>query len=281
MVNYLRLLRPTHWVKNLFLFAAPFFGGSLFSAGFLQPAALSFVAFSFAASSIYILNDIYDIESDRLHPKKHTRPIASGVISKNSGYLFSSFLVVLSLILAYSIGREFILFVILYILIHVGYSLFLKKIPLVDIFCIASGFVIRVLAGGAAFQVDISQWLLLTMFMISLVLASGKRLGEVKLREDKAEADRESFSIYSISTLREILLISAAAALIAYSLYTVEQFHRLVYTVPIVSFGLFRYLMLARQGLGDPTEAMTKDKWLSIAVFFWLLLVSMIRYNAL
>ena len=117
------------------------------------------------------------------------------------------------------------------------------------------------------------------MLMISLVLASGKRLVEVRLLEAKANEHRKSLNVHSISTLSEILVISSAASLIAYSLYTVEQHQKLVYTVPVVCFGLFRYLMLSKQGLGDPTEAMTRDRWLAATVILWVSLVGLLRYS--
>jgi len=278
MISYLKVLRIKHWIKNLFLFAAPFFGGKLFEESTLHLALPAFISFSFCASSIYIFNDIRDIERDRVHPEKRNRPIASGKIRKNIAYLLSAFLFSISLILSFKIGFYFFYFIILYFLVQVGYSIYLKTIPILDIFCIASGFVIRVLAGSAAFNVEPSRWLLLTMFMISLVLATGKRLGEVSLLEDKIAEHRNSLNSYSISTLNEILVISSSAALIAYSLYTVEQFHKLIYTVPVVTFGLFRYLMISKQGMGDPTKAMTHDKLLAATILIWLLLVWYMRY---
>lgn len=279
MSNYFKLLRTKHWIKNLFLFSAPFFGGHLFSREVLHIAFPTFLAFSFAASAVYAYNDVRDIESDKLHPKKRKRPVASGSVSKRGAYLSSVILLVISLALSYWISVSFLLLVILYVLIHIAYSSFLKNIPLLDIFCIASGFVIRVLAGGAAFHTGVSNWLLLTMFMISLVLAAGKRLGEVKLLSEGAESHRKSLNMYSISTLNEILVISSAASLISYSLYTIEQSQHLAYTIPIVTFGLFRYLMLSKQGSGDPTDAMIGDKWLALTVTAWLLLIGLIRYN--
>lgn len=279
MLSYIKILRAKHWIKNLFLFAAPFFGGKLFHTETLATAIPAFIAFSLCASSSYIYNDIRDAENDRHHPKKKSRVIASGRISKGKALPIAAFLGAASFILSYKIAPFFLFFVLIYFLIQMFYSTHLKNIPVVDIFCIASGFVIRVLAGGAAFHIEVSEWLLLTMFMISLVLAAGKRLGEVNLLDENANTHRKSLTVYSISTLNEILLISSASSLIAYSLYTVEQFHRLIYTIPVVTFGLFRYLLLSKQGVGDPTEALTKDKWLAATVLMWLLLVWLIRYN--
>jgi decaprenyl-phosphate phosphoribosyltransferase len=278
-MKYLSLLRPKHWIKNLFLFAAPFFGGNLFSKTTLLIALPAFMAFSLSASAVYIFNDIQDIEYDRLHPKKKKRPVASGSISKSNALFFAFILATLAFVLSYEISSVFFYFILSYLAIQVLYSLYLKNIAIFDIFCIASGFVIRVLAGGSAFHVAVSRWLLLTMFMISLVLASGKRLAEVKLLHEKAEEHRKSLDVYSISTLNEILLISSSGALMAYALYTVEQYQHLIYTVPIVTFGLFRYLLLSKKGNGDPTEALTRDKWLAVTVMLWLLMTALLRYN--
>ncbi len=279
MTPYIKVLRIKHWVKNLFLFAAPFFGGKIFFEETLQMAFPAFIAFSFSASAAYIFNDIRDIENDRIHPRKKNRPIASGMMSKGRALLYAAALTVTSFGLSYGIAPAFFFLVFSYLLIQTAYSMFLKDIALIDIFCIASGFIIRVLAGGAAFGVEISRWLLMTMFMISLVLATGKRLGEMTLLNDKADEHRKSLGTYSSSFLNEILLISSSAALIAYALYTVEQFRDLIYTIPIVTFGLFRYIMLSKQGLGDPTEAMMRDKWLAVTVIGWLVIVGLIRYQ--
>lgn len=279
MINYIRILRPRHWVKNLFLFAAPFFGGKLLDRTTLIAALPIFLAFSLCASASYIYNDVRDIERDKLHPKKKKRALASGRITKGKAILLSVCLTVVAFTISFYVSPHFSLFLSAYLLIQIGYSIYLKHIAIVDIFCIASGFVIRVLAGGTAFHVDISQWLLLTMFMISLVLATGKRLGEADMLNDKAGAHRESLNVYSVSTLSEMLTIASSAALISYALYTIEQFHFLVYTVPVATFGLFRYILLSKRGLGDPTEAMTGDKLLALTVLIWLILVGLIRYN--
>ncbi len=278
MLLYVKLLRVKHWIKNLFLFAAPFFGGKLFFKETLLTALPAFTAFSLCSSAAYIFNDLKDVENDSLHPEKKSRPIASGSISKEKASVIVVFLVVLSFVISYEIADVFFYFVLSYLLIQIAYSMSFKNIVLVDIFCIASGFVIRVLAGGAAFNVVISQWLMLTMFMISLVLATGKRLGEIKLLSDLAEKHRKSLH-HSAGTLNEILIISSSASLIAYALYTLEQYKGLIYTIPVVTFGLFRYIMLSKQGFGDPTEALTRDKWLSATVIFWLVIVGLIRYS--
>ena len=275
---HIKILRIRHWIKNLLLFAAPFFGGNLFLDKTVLMALPVFLAFSCCASAAYIFNDIRDYKKDRLHPVKKERPIASNGISIPQSSLLAISLLVSSLILSYSIAPAFFYLMLSYIFIQIAYSLRLKDIAVVDIFCIASGFVIRVLAGGAAFHVEVSPWLLLTMFMISLVLASGKRIGEASLLNGDAVRHRKSLEHSYVSSLNEILLISSASSLIAYALYTVEMYQSLVYTIPIATFGLFRYMVLSKQGMGDPTEALTKDRWLAVTVIVWLVAVGLIRY---
>lgn len=278
MNPYLKTLRIKHWVKNLFLFAAPFFGGRLFEESTLHLALPAFLSFSFAASSVYVFNDIQDIERDKFHPEKKKKPITTGEISKTSAYIIAFSFMIISLTISYIISTNYSYFVLLYIVIHVFYSIYLKQIPIIDIFCIASGFVIRVFAGGEAFKIEVSRWLFLTMFMISLVLAIGKRLSEVKELKENATTHRKSLGQYSERFLKDALVISASASLICYALYTVEQSINLVFTLPVVTFGLLRYLMIVDRGFGDPTEALTRDKYLIITVIIWLLLVGVLKY---
>lgn len=280
IIENIKVLRIRHWIKNFLLFAAPFFAGTLFANETLMMALPVFLAFSFCASSIYIFNDINDYQKDRLHPEKKYRPIASNRISMTQASLLSIVMIVPSLILSYSIAPDFFYLITGYVIIQVAYSLYLKNIAVIDIFCIAMGFVIRVLAGGAAFGVEVSHWLMLSMFMISLVLASGKRLSEVSLLHENASRHRKSLeNTASVSTLGEILIISSASSLIAYALYTVEMYQNLIYTIPIATFGLFRYIVLSKQAMGNPTQALTKDKWLIMTIVMWLFFVWFIRYS--
>lgn len=275
---YIKLLRPHHWLKNLFLFAAPFFGGVLLREDVLLLAFPVFIAFSFSASSMYIFNDIADREKDRLHPQKSQRPIASGAISIKSTKVMILCLIVPSLYLSYRIEEGYALYILLYILIQIAYTIKFKNIAILDIFCIAAGFVIRVLAGGEAFSIKVSPWLFSTMFMISLVLACGKRLSESGELKENASLHRESLKQYSKGLLKDMLIISSSASLLCYALYSIEQAGVLVYTLPVVTFGLFRYLMVSEKGLGDATEALLRDKCLVFTVILWLSMVALIRY---
>ncbi len=278
-MKYLRLLRPHHWIKNIFIFAPPFFGGRLLSEEVLYMALPALVSFSLTASSVYIFNDLIDKERDKLHPSKKLRPIASGQVTLREAIAIMTLLLASSVYLAYKIGYGFLLYIILYIAIQAGYTLSFKNLPILDIFSIGAGFVIRVMAGGEAFEVKVSPWLFATMFMISLVLASGKRLSEYSLLRQQAFEHRESLNHYPDGLLKEILLISASAALITYALYTIEENLNLVYTLPVVAYGLFRYLFLVKECSGDATEALLKDRPLAFSVILWLLMVWFLRYT--
>lgn len=275
---YIKLLRPSHWLKNLFIFAPSFFAGRLFVDINLGLILSTFIGFSLAASSIYIFNDICDYERDIIHPQKRYRPIAAGAIERRRARVIALILTIISIVISYQAGMMFLYLLILYMLIQVSYSLFIKDIAIGDIFSIAAGFVLRVLAGGAAFQITPSRWLMVTMFMISIVLATGKRIAEVNLLNGAAPLHRKSSGRYSKELLSEFLMISSGASLMSYSIYTINQIRGLVYTIPVVMFGLFRYLMIVKEGLGDPTEALIKDRVLSVTVCIWIALIGLILY---
>ncbi|KJU82155.1 phosphoribose diphosphate:decaprenyl-phosphate phosphoribosyltransferase [Candidatus Magnetobacterium bavaricum] len=277
--HYIRLLRPRHWLKNLFVLAAAFFGAGLFRLDRMVLAVEAFIAFSLGASATYIINDIIDRQRDLLHPDKALRPIAAGLVGVRGALILWGVLLAAALMLAYTINMGFFLCVIIYAIVQIAYCLYLKGVALVDVFIVAMGFVIRVIAGGEAFRIVVSEWLLVSMLMVSLMLATGKRISEAALLSAVAKRHRVSLDDFPPELLHDVLVITSAASLISYALYTVEQSKSLVYTVPIVTFGLFRYLHLAHQGKGDPTEAMTSDKWLGLTVLLWLGIVALIRYN--
>ncbi|MBF0606896.1 MAG: decaprenyl-phosphate phosphoribosyltransferase [Candidatus Magnetobacterium sp. LHC-1] len=277
--NYIRLLRPRHWLKNLFVLAAPFFGAGLFRPDRVGMAVVSVIAFSMAASATYIINDIIDRKRDLLHPDKALRPIAAGLVGIREALILWGVLLGVALMLAYRINVGFLSCVIVYAVVQIAYCLYLKGVALVDVFIVAMGFVIRVIAGGEAFGIVVSEWLLVSMLMVSLMLATGKRISEAALLSALAKKHRSSMDDFPPELLHDVLAITSAASLISYALYTVEQSRNLVYTVPIVTFGLFRYLHLAHKGKGDPTDAMTSDKWLGLTVLLWLAIVALLRYN--
>jgi 4-hydroxybenzoate polyprenyltransferase len=266
-------LRPHQWLKNLILFFPPFLGGVLFKPGMLQKGAMPFIAFCCASSFTYILNDILDRDRDRLHPIKQQRAIANGTIAIPIAFSVGISLLIVSLALALTVSLLFVEYLALYLLVSAAYSHFLKSQPVFDIFCIASGFVFRLLAGGEAFGVIVSDWLFLSVLLLALFLSAGKRLGEQQLLGEEAGNHRQSLGRYPPGTLEAMMLISGAAVLVTYTLYVIAK-HKLVYTVPLCCFGLFRYLLVVRGGgSGDPTESLTKDPVLFVVGLVWTLLV--------
>lgn len=279
VVKYIILLRPHQWLKNLLIFFPPFFGGRLFDQEVMAVFVPALLAFSFAASSGYIFNDVMDKEFDKNHDTKKMRPVAQGHISIVMAIIMAVLLCMAAVLIASNVSREFEAYVIIYIFISLLYTLFFKHLVIIDIFFISFGFLIRVLAGGAAFSVPVSGWLFLTVFIVSLFLASGKRFGEMRMHGENPGKYRKSLENYSISYLEGILWFTASAALVTYALYTIERMNQLFYTVPLVTFGLVRYVFLADKGKGDPTEVLLRDPQMIGVSFFWVIMIGIILYR--
>ncbi|GAB4296144.1 MAG: decaprenyl-phosphate phosphoribosyltransferase [Desulfuromonadia bacterium] len=270
-VSVMSLLRPRQWLKNLILFFPPFLGGTLLLPGVWQMGLLPIISYSLASSSGYILNDLLDRECDRRHPTKRKRPLASGVISPPSAIGVMIFVTLLSLVTARFVGNTFLLLVLAYLAVTLSYSIWLKDIPVVDLFCIAAGFLLRLQAGGEVFSITISPWLFLSVFLLSLFLSAGKRRAEKGVTGDGGH--RKVLSHYPDGFLEGVLFMTGAAALVTYSMYTLSH-QKLIYTVPLCCFGLLRYLLRVQTGgVGDPTDALLKDPWLSLLGVLWIFLV--------
>jgi decaprenyl-phosphate phosphoribosyltransferase len=280
-VHYLKLLRPKQWIKNLLLLFPPFFGGKLFEPSVLTVILPAFLSFSCAASCCYIANDIKDREFDRRHPINKDRVIARGDVSITIASVLAVFLFLTAIVMAYTVSLRFEGFIIAYCLLTFGYTFYFKNLVILDIFFIAFGFLLRVLAGGTAFHIAISNWLFLTVFMVALFLAAGKRLGELISWGEDAGKQRQSLKQYSQSFLEGILWSSASSAFIAYALYVIENRDGLIYTVPLAAFGLFRYIYIAKEGKGDPTEALLKDAHIMVIGIIWGCMIGLIIYNIL
>jgi 4-hydroxybenzoate polyprenyltransferase len=276
------LVRLSHWIKNLLLFVPPFFAGTLMGPLTVSRALPAFLAMSLMASVGYIINDIQDIESDRMHPRKRFRPLACGVVSTPLASVAAGLLSAGALLLAREVSPWFPAYVLGYLAISLAYSCYFKHVFLVDIFLIASGFIVRLLAGGEAFGVEITSWLFLTMFFVSLFMAAGKRMGEVVSLREWASSHRVTLLEYSPDFLRSVLWTAAASSLLTYALYTTEGHHRLFYTVPLATFGMFRYLfLLSRKQESDPTELLLHDKVLFTTFGLWTMLVALMMYGPL
>ena len=274
-------LRPQQWVKNFLVLAPPFFGGTLFTNGdmFLK-MFLAFVGFSLASSTAYIVNDISDIEDDRLHPQKKLRPLSSGRINVFTAVVLGIVTLALSLAASYKIGTDFLIITIGYLGLSLAYTFYLQRIEIIDVFCIAIGFVLRIEAGGIASGIEVSNWLLLTTFLLSLLLAFGKRRHELVLHHDPENTFREVLSRYNANFLDTTLSIFATTAIVTYAIYTVEIESRIfLFTVPFAIYGVLRYMYLVQTDLrGDPTESLLKDRPLLLSVLIWFLMTTVIIY---
>lgn len=278
LMDYLGVLRPRHWLKSLLILFPPFFAGTIAEPSVIKSIPLVLIAFSFVASSGYIINDVRDAEFDSRHHVKRKRMISNGLISVPTAILIAVALFATSLLISLVLSKSFWIYLIGYLLVSLSYTFILKKIVIIDVIVIATGFLIRVLAGGDAFQIVVTDWLFLTVFMVALLLAAGKRLGELILLGDEAHKHRKSLNDYSHSFLEGTLWFSASAALVMYALYTLEHKNGLFYTVPVAAFGLLRYIYIVHDGKGDPTEALLKDKQILGTGVLWMAMISMIIY---
>jgi len=276
------LLRPHQWVKNLLVLAPPFFGGVLYTGrdmAFIM--FFAFVAFSLASSAGYVVNDIVDRESDRLHPKKRLRPIASGKVGVTEAVIIALAAFAVSAVISFRLGTWFLLIIIAYLALSLLYSLYLQRFALVDCFVIATGFVLRIEAGGVASGTSVSNWLLLTTFLLSLLLALGKRRFELAAAGDDPAALRESLSGYRLNFLDQAITIFATTTLVTYAIYAIETGSQIfLVTVPFACYGVLRYMYLVQGSIsGDPTESLLRDTHLLLCVLIWLVLTTFIIYH--
>jgi len=256
------------------LFFPPFLGGTLLAQGMVVKGAIPFVVFSLASSAGYLVNDLMDREADSNHPRKSSRPLASGMVAVSTAKTLAVLLAASAIIVAISVGTAFSLFVLAYLSVSVAYSCCLKNIPVVDLFCIATGFLFRLMAGGAVFNIRVSEWLFLSVLLLSLFLSAGKRLSEKQtLSVTTAASHRKVLAHYPDGFLDGVLFMTGSAVLVTYTMYTLSH-NFLLYTVPLCCFGLLRYILRVRSGLsGDPTESLLRDPWLMVVGAGWGIMV--------
>jgi 4-hydroxybenzoate polyprenyltransferase len=285
----IRLLRPQQWVKNAFLVAPLIFSKHLFSIEYLDTTILALIVFSLVSSSVYIVNDIADREADRQHPIKKNRPIASGLISIPEAIV--TFVVVLAIIViaGKDLNYRFQLTALIYFVLNLSYSFGLKKVILVDVFVIAAGFMLRVLAGAYAIAVLISPWLVLCTLFVSVFLAISKRRGELMLvKNTEGYSGRAVLQQYDIGLMDQLMTIAAAGMAISYALYTVAErtvtifgTDNLIFTTVFVLFGIFRYLFLVRRKENDdnPAHVLITDWAMVFNVIAWFASCIVIIYS--
>ena len=283
MKGYIQLLRPLQWIKNGFVFAPIFFSNNLLKWDYLLPTMIVFCSFCFISSSIYCFNDLHDVEADRLHPKKRKRPIASGAVSTKAGYAMMGLCTILAFILLAFTPSENTpyLYIIIggYWLMNIAYCLKLKQIAIIDVSIIAIGFVMRVLIGGLASGVWISQWLVLMTFLVTLFLAFAKRNDDYRIYEQTGSKPRISITGYNQTFINEATAIIASITMVCYIMYTMSpdviqrMGTRYVYlTSGWVLLGLLRYLqnMIVYGLSGSPTKSMVKDRFIQLCILGWL-----------
>ena len=284
--KYIKLLRISHWVKNLFVFAPLVFSKNLSDPDTFVKVLLAAIAFSIASSIVYIVNDIADVDNDKAHPIKKNRPIASGVISVRSAVISAAILLLILAVLLSTFNIEFIYIVAGYTLLNFLYSFRLKKIVIVDIMSIATGFMLRIIGGAVVINVYISNWLILTTLFLSLFLAIMKRKSEIELNVQDAES-RKVLKDYTGEFINQLSAISAAGIIICYALYSVSErtvnffgTEDLVFTTIFVIFGVFRYMFLAySQNKGESTiEILITDIPTIVNTLLYILVVILIIY---
>jgi len=280
-------MRPHQWSKNFFIYAALIFSQNIFNLPLLVKTTIAFSAFCLISSALYIFNDLKDLEEDKLHPLKSKRPIASGKIKKSTAILVIIVLSLLGFSSAFTLNKNYFIIILVYFLLQVSYSIKLKHIVILDVFVVAVGFLIRVVAGGLAIEVSLSSWLLICTILLALFLALSKRRHELILLEDDASEHRPILEEYSPYLLDQMIAVVTASTVIGYCLYTISEdtvtkfgTTNLIFTVPFVLYGIFRYLYLIHQKIegGSPEALIIKDKPLLIDIFLWITTAVIILY---
>lgn len=303
IVAAIKIMRPVHWVKNLSLFAAILLTGLLYAKGYFVMVFWAFIAFNLATSATYIFNDILDAKHDRLHPVKRNRPIASGSLPIPLAFFEAFLLALFSILIASSLNHLFFLLVSAYLALQLFYSLGLKKIPIVDILIIASGFIIRVYAGASVINAHLSVWFLLCVISVALFLASGKRRAELNILKETNEVTRDSLTKYKRELLNSYVTMFGNAAWVSWALYsffespkasqdfwlvlaeisrttTINKF--LMVTIPIVIFGIMRYEALIFEGKSEaPEKVLLTDPALLISAALWVGVVYLVLYGGI
>ena len=290
MKKTLLLIRPQQWIKNGFVLIPMFFGGRLLNADDAIASVVTFFAFSFAASAIYCFNDIVDVDADRRHPVKCHRPIASGAVSVPTAYALMAVLALLSALLLFFLPQragETAGFVAFYFLLNMAYCLWLKRHAIIDVCTVAFGFVLRILAGGMACDVAVSNWLVLMTFLLALFLSFAKRRDDVLRMNETGEPPRRNTIRYNITFVNQAITITGTVTLVCYIMYTVSpevvsRFHApyLYLTSIFVLVGLLRYMQLTvvDEVSGDPTKILLRDRFTQAIVVAWIMAFLLIIY---
>ena len=285
---YLQLARTPHYVKNGFIWLPLFFGYKLNHAPSVLKTLYTCIAFCMVCSAIYVINDLKDVSEDRLHPTKKYRPLASNRITASEAVGFSIALLTLSCLFSLLLLPKTILFILgVYAILNIAYSVYLKNHAIIDITCIAIGFVLRVYAGGISAQVTVSQWIIIMTFLLAIFLALAKRRDDLIILSEGGERPRASISGYNKEFVSISMMVMASVIIVSYILYTVSPevtvkhgTHKLYLTGFWVILGLLRYLQITfvENQSGSPTQVLIRDRFLQITILFWLINAYVLLY---
>ncbi len=273
-------LRPEQWIKNLFVLAPLVFGGKLLSCPENLRAVAACVLFSLVSSTVYLINDILDYDQDKAHPVKRLRPIPAGKITRKQAAFLALLIGPVSVILSFVLNVQFGCVILVYFLFNFLYSKILKKIVLIDLFCIAVFFLLRIVAGTVVAEVVFSYWMILTVFLLAIFLGANKRRQDLVLLKDKAGESRSVLNEYNAYLIDQIISVVTSSIVVVYMLYTVDKrtvsifgTSHLLYSIPFVYYGIFRYLYLVHKvhKYGDPTHIFLSDKMLQFNIAGWIL----------
>ncbi len=287
LIEVAKSTRPQQWLKNFFVFAPLLFSQNVLNWPLVLKSVLAFCVFCLISGAVYIFNDLRDLEEDKQHPMKSQRPLASGRIKNSHAVIGFLALSIVGFALAATLTGNFFLTVFIYFILQLAYSLRLKHVVILDVFIIAAGFVLRVVAGGFAIEVDLSPWLLICTLLLALFLAMSKRRHELILLQENASAHRPILKEYSPHLLDQMISVVTASIVVTYCLYTISEetvakfgTTYLILTVPFVIYGIFRYLYLVHQKAqgGSPEMLILKDKPLLLDLFLWILTAGLILY---
>ena len=278
MRNLIQLIRPHQWIKNLIVLLPVFFGGALLQWNAVYAGLITTLAFSLTASSIYCINDIIDINDDRQHPVKRNRPLASGAVSIVQGYILMGLMFILSMTSTFllpSHQAETASVILFYWLLNIAYCLRLKRYAIIDVCIVAFGFVLRILAGGYATNIQLSKWIVLMTFLLMLFLSFAKRRDDVVRMNKTGHAPRQNTIRYNLTFINQAITITASVTLVCYIMYTmspetIQNFHTdyLYLTSVFVLLGLLRYIQISvvDKKSGDPTKVMIHDRFMQLTV---------------
>lgn len=290
-MKYLQIMRPSHWTKNLFVFAAVVFGKKLFGPIDQTLLAIAgaiggFFCFSLAASAVYIFNDIIDREADRLHPEKCNRPIAAGTVDLGSAAVFAALCATVALIGSFMLVRQLAVIILTYIALMILYSLVLKRVMILDCVVISIGFCLRAVAGAIVVGVFISPWLIICTFALCLFLGFGKRRSEIEQLGESGESFRKTLASYTPELLAHMFDVTSGLAIVCFVLYAMDDrtmalfgTNNLVYTTPLVLYCVFRFSALIQKGIySGPVQLILKDRPFQFGLALWVLSCIMIIY---